>query len=219
MARLCRECWGETELSRRLEADARALKARFNEDFWCADRDHYALALDGDKRRVDSLTSNLGHLLWSGIVADDRSLATVRSLWSPELFNGWGLRTMSVADAPYNPIGYHTGTVWPHDSGLAAEGLRRYGYREEATKLAWALFECAGFFAYRLPEVFAGFARADTEIPVEYPTASRPQAWAAGAPLLALRTMLGLDANGELRRDPVLPDGVGELDLPGLPGG
>jgi glycogen debranching enzyme len=213
MARLCREFWNEPELAARLEADADILKRRFNVDFWCPERRHFALALDGDKRRVDSLTSNTGHLLWSGIVDDEHVEATIRRLMDPEMFSGWGIRTMSTADAAYNPIGYHTGTVWPHDSGLVAEGMRRYGHRQDATRLAWALFECAGYFAYRLPEVFGGFARADTQIPVEYPTASRPQAWAAGAPLLALRTILGLDADGEHRPEPCLPAGVRELGL------
>jgi glycogen debranching enzyme len=213
MARLCRDVWNEADLAARLEAEARALKRRFNEDFWCADRRHFALALDGEKRRVDSLTSNAGHLLWSGIVSDEHVEDTVGRLLEPEMFSGWGVRTMSAADAAYNPIGYHTGTVWPHDSGLVAEGMRRYGRRQEATRLAWALFECAEYFAYRLPEVFGGYARSGSLIPVEYPTASRPQAWAAGAPLLALRTILGLDADGKIRREPCLPSGVRRLEI------
>jgi glycogen debranching enzyme len=212
MARLCRELWDERELAARLETDAAALKRRFNTDFWCPERRHFALALDGAKQRVDSLTSNIGHLLWSGIVDDQYVGATIRRLMDPEMFSGWGVRTMSSADAAYNPIGYHTGTVWPHDSGLVAEGMRRYGHRQEATRLAWALLECAEYFAYRLPEVFGGFARSDSQIPVEYPTASRPQAWAAGAPLLALRTILGLDAGGQ-GGEPCLPAGVTELEL------
>jgi glycogen debranching enzyme len=215
LARLCRDVWDDWELAARLETDAHSLKRRFNHDFWCPDREHFALALDGDKKRVDSLTSNIGHLLWSGIVEESRVPSTVSCLTDGKLFNGWGVRTMSTEDAPYNPIGYHTGTVWPHDSGIAAEGLRRYGYREEATVLAWSLFESAEYFAYRLPEVFGGFDRSDTRIPVEYPTASRPQAWAAGAPLLALRTILGLDRDGELRWDPCLPADVQRLELTG----
>lgn len=211
MARLCREFWDEPELAARLEADADSLRQRFNQDFWCPKRRHFALALDGDKRRVDSLTSNTGHLLWSGIVDDEHVEAAIRGLMGPEMFSGWGVRTMSTADAAYNPIGYHTGTVWPHDSGLVAEGLRRYGRRREATRLAWALFESAEYFAFRLPEVFGGFARANSQIPVEYPTASRPQAWAAGAPLLALRTILGIDAGG--KPEACLPPGVGKLGL------
>jgi glycogen debranching enzyme len=213
MARLCRDIWNEADLAVRLEAEAQSLKRRFNEDFWCADRRHFALALDGEKRRVDSLTSNAGHLLWSGIVSDEHVEDTIGRLLEPEMFSGWGIRTMSAADAAYNPIGYHTGTVWPHDSGLVAEGMRRYGRRQEATRLAWALFECAEYFAYRLPEVFAGYARSDSLIPVEYPAASRPQAWAAGAPLLALRTILGLDADGKIRREPCLPSRVRRLEI------
>jgi glycogen debranching enzyme len=213
MARLCRDVWNEADLAARLEAEARALKRRFNEDFWCSGRRHFALALDGEKRRVDSLTSNAGHLLWSGIVSDEHAEDTIGRLLDPEMFSGWGVRTMSAADAAYNPIGYHTGTVWPHDSGLVAEGMRRYGRRQEATRLAWASFECAEYFAYQLPEVFGGYARSDSLIPVQYPTASRPQAWAAGAPLLALRTILGLDADGETRPEPCLPAGVRRLEI------
>jgi glycogen debranching enzyme len=121
---------------------------------------------------------------------------------------------MSSNDAGYNPIEYHDGTVWPHDTGLVAEGMRRYGYREEASHLALMLIQAAETFEYRLPEVFAGFAREETGEPVEYPTASRPQAWAAGAPLLALRTALGMDVvDGALRIDPHLSPGWGRVRL------
>ena len=125
---------------------------------------------------------------------------------------------MSSADAAYNPIEYHNGTVWPHDTALIAEGLRRYGYREQASALAFGLLEAAAAFADRLPEVFAGYPRAETGMPVEYPTACRPQAWAAGAPLLAVRTLLGLEVvDGELRSEPELPGGLAGLRLHGVP--
>ncbi|MEJ7697186.1 MAG: hypothetical protein WKF78_11345 [Candidatus Limnocylindrales bacterium] len=163
-------------------------------DFWLDDRGHYALALDRDKRPVDALTSNIGHLLWSGIVPPERAPALRDRLMAADMFSGWGIRTMSSRDAGYNPIEYHDGTVWPHDTAIIAEGLRRYGFREDAGRLAWALFEAAEAFEYRLPEVFAGFDREATTVAVEYPTASRPQAWASAAPLLAIRTLLGLDA-------------------------
>jgi len=130
------------------------------------------------------------------------------------MFSGWGIRTMSSQDAGYNPIEYHDGTVWPHDAAIIAEGLRRYGFREDAGRLAWALFEAAEAFEYRLPEVFAGFDRDATTVAVEYPTASRPQAWAAAAPLMAIRTLLGLDAeDGKVRSDPVLPNPIDHLEL------
>ncbi len=133
---------------------------------------------------------------------------------SPEMFSGGGIRTMSTGDSGYNPIEYHNGTVWPHDTAFVAEGIRRYGYRQEASTLTLALIEAAEAFAYRLPEVFAGFPREQTRMPVECPTASRPQAWAAGAPLLALRTALGLDVvDGTLTMRPHLTEGWGRVVL------
>lgn len=200
-ARLAKEIWGDESLAERLLVQAEELRDRFNRDFWIEERGHYALALDGQKRQVDSLTSNTGHLLWSGIVTVDRAPRVVERLMSHDMFTGWGLRTMSASDAGYNPIEYHNGTVWPHDTAIVAEGMRRYGFREEAARLAVSLFEAAQEFSYRLPEVFAGLPRNETEMPVAYPTASRPQAWSAGAPLMALRTLMGLDVNGELRSD------------------
>jgi glycogen debranching enzyme len=214
MARLAREVWGDPQLADRLERDAVALRDRFNRDYWIEARGHYALALDGEKRQVDAMSSNVGHLLWSGIVPEDRAALMAKRLMSPEMFTGWGIRTMSANDAGYNPIEYHDGTVWPHDTAFVAEGMRRYGHREQASHLALMLVQAAEAFEYRLPEVFAGFARDETGEPVEYPTASRPQAWAAGAPLLALRTALGLDVvDGVLRVDPHLSRGWGRVRL------
>jgi len=214
LARLAREIWDDPRLAHRLERDAVALRERFNRDYWIDARQHYALALDGEKRQVDSMSSNVGHLLWSGIVPKDRADMMAKRLMSPEMFTGWGIRTMSANDAGYNPIEYHNGTVWPHDTAFVAEGLRRYGHREQASHLALMLIQAAEAFEYRLPEVFAGFAREETGDPVEYPTASRPQAWAAGAPLLALRTALGLDVvDGTLRIDPHLSQGWGRVRL------
>ena len=214
MARLARDHWDDLQLADRLEREAATLRERFNRDYWIEARGHYALALDGEKRQVDAMSSNVGHLLWSGIVPDDRAATVVKRLMSPEMFTGWGIRTMSANDAGYNPIEYHDGTVWPHDTAFVAEGMRRYGHREQASHLALMLVQAAEAFEYRLPEVFAGFARDETGAPVEYPTASRPQAWAAGAPLLALRTALGLDVvDGELRTDPHLTEGWGLVRL------
>ncbi len=214
MARLAREVWDDPQLATRLEGDAARLRERFNRDYWVDAGGHYALALDGEKRQVDAMSSNVGHLLWSGIVPEDRAAMMVTRLMSPEMFTGWGIRTMAVSAAGYNPIEYHDGTVWPHDTAFVAEGMRRYGHREQASHLALMLIQAAGAFEYRLPEVFAGFAREETGAPVEYPTASRPQAWAAGAPLLALRTALGLDVvDGTLRTDPHLSQGWGRVRL------
>jgi glycogen debranching enzyme len=216
-ARLARLAWADEALAARLEADAAELKRRFNADFWNEERSHYVHALDRDKQQVDSLTSNSGQLLWSGIVAEDRAGAVVERLMAPDMFSGWGIRTMSASDAGYNPIEYHNGTVWPHDTGFIAEGFRRYGFREQASALAVAIIDAAEFFANRLPEVFGGFSREETPFPVEYATASRPQAWAAGAPLLAIRTLLGLDPlDGELRVAPHLPGSLHGLRLRGV---
>jgi hypothetical protein len=132
----------------------------------------------------------------------------------PRLFSGWGVRTMAEGDGGYNPIGYHNGTVWPHDNSFIAAGLARYGYREDAAIMALAMVEAAEFFHYRLPEVFAGYPRSATGFPVEYPTACSPQAWAAAAPLLFMTTLLGLEPSADgFQTDPVLPQGVGRLEL------
>jgi glycogen debranching enzyme len=213
-ARLMREVWRDEETAARLEADAADLKRRFNRDFWIKERRHYALALDGDKNQVDSMTSDTGHLLWSGIVEERRAAAVVRRLMRPDMFSGWGIRTMSSDDAGYNPLKYHNGTIWPHDTAICAEGMRRYGFRDEAGEVCRALIAAAERFTNQLPEVFAGFPRDDSEVPVEYPAALKPQSWAAGAPLLALRTLLGLDVvGGKLRSRPHVPKELGKLKL------
>jgi glycogen debranching enzyme len=216
-AGLAREIWADQALAARLDADAEALRRRFERDFWSEARGHYVLALDAQKQQVDSLTSNVGHLLWSGIVSERRAELTIRRLMAPDMFSGWGIRTMSADDAGYNPIEYHDGTVWPHDTAIAAEGMRRYGFRAEAADLAWALFEAAGAFHHRLPEVFAGFPRDGTGMPVQYPTASSPQAWSAAAPMMLLRTILGLDARaGHLTASAALPSAVDRVRLRGF---
>jgi glycogen debranching enzyme len=213
-ARLLREVWGDKEEAKRLERDAAELKRRFNRDFWIGRRGHYALALDRDKQPVDSLTSNVGHLLWSGIVDERRAQRVVRRLLREDMFSGWGVRSMSADDAAYNPLEYHCGTVWPHDTAIVAEGMRRYGFRDEAGRLCEALLQAAEAFGYQLPEVFAGLPRDETDAPVEYPDALKPQSWSAGAPLLALRTLLGLDASGgKVRRSPHVPESLGKLRL------
>ena len=218
-ARLARAVWGDERLADRLQSEASVLKQRFNKDFWIEDRQFFALALDGAKRKVDSLTSNIGHLLWSGIVEDDKVPHVVRHLMGPRLFSGWGVRTMAEGDAGYNPIEYHNGTVWPHDNSIIAAGLWRYGYRKEAAALITGMFVAARFFQHRLPEVFAGYARQKTGFPVKYPTASSPQAWATGAPLLAIRVLLGMEPkDNALTTDPFLPEWIGTLALLNVPG-
>jgi glycogen debranching enzyme len=218
-ARLARTVWGDGELATRLEREAAALKEQFDRDFWVPGRAHYAIALDGEKRAVDSLTSNIGHLLWSGLVADDKAEATAKVLVGDRLFSGWGIRTMAEGDAGFNPIRYHNGTVWPHDNSLAAMGLTRYGFRAEAAKVALAILEAATYFEYRLPETFAGYARTRTSFPVEYPSSCSPQAWATGTPLALLRALLALEPNADrLASDPYLPEGIGSIELTEIPG-
>jgi glycogen debranching enzyme len=218
-ARLARYFWNDPTLAEKLEQQAADLKRRFNEDFWIAERSFFALAIDGSGRKVDSLTSNIGHLLWSGIVADEKVESCIDHLMSEQLFSGWGVRTMAEGEGGYNPIGYHVGTVWPHDNSIIAWGLRRYGYRKEAARIAAGILEAATFFNGCLPEAFAGYRRNLTSFPVEYPTACSPQAWATGTPLLLIRTMLGLEPIGDhLLIDPAVPREFNRLDLLDIPG-
>jgi glycogen debranching enzyme len=213
-ARLARIVWNDPAFADELDRQAAALKRRFNRDFWVDDGKYFALALDADGNQVDALASNNGHLLWSGIVDKSKAKAVVRHLLGPRLFSGWGVRTLAEGEARYNPIGYHVGTVWPFDCSFIAWGLRRYGFKDEAARIAAGILDAADFFEGRLPEAFGGYERSVTKYPVQYPTACSPQAWSTGAPLLLLRTMLGLEPVGEhLVVDPALPVGVGHLEL------
>jgi glycogen debranching enzyme len=217
-ARLARELWKDPVYAEELEGQAADLKRRFNRDFWIADRGYYALALvDGEQ--VDSLSSNIGHLLWSGIVEKQKAKSVASHLLGPRLFSGWGVRTLAEGEERYNPVGYHVGTIWPFDNSFIAWGLRRYGFRQEAARIAAGILDAAVFFEGRLPEAFGGFARRETRYPVQYPTACSPQAWSTGAPLLLLRTMLGLEPKEDhLAVDPALPAGIGHLALLDIPG-
>ncbi|MCG2620671.1 amylo-alpha-1,6-glucosidase [Arthrobacter sp. I2-34] len=213
-ARLAREVWHDPVLAARLEKQAAELKQRFNRDFWVADGGYFAIALDADGRQVDSLTSNNGHLLWSGIVDESKARAVAGHLMGDRLFTGWGIRTLATGESRYNPIGYHNGTIWPFDNSFIAWGLRRYGFKDEAAVVAAGILEASRFFDGRLPEAFGGYPRSMTKYPVQYPTACSPQAWSTGAPLLLLRTMLGLEPVGEhLVVDPALPYTIGRLEL------
>jgi glycogen debranching enzyme len=222
-AELAREIWRDRGLAERLEREAEDLQRRFNEQFWTDARGgYYVLALDGEKRQVDSLCSNVGHLLWSGIVPEERVDATVDALMGQELWSGWGVRTMSAGDAGYNPLSYHNGTVWPHDNSLVALGLARHARWPEAQRIIQRMLGAAAHFNYQLPEVFAGLPRADTPFPIAYPTAARPQAWAAGTPVLLLQVLLGLEPDRgkhqlETRAPEELPSWAGRsLRLSGI---
>ncbi len=218
-ARLAREIWRDPAFADELERQAADLKRRFNRDYWVEDGAYFALALDEDGKQVDALSSNNGHLLWSGIVDQSKAKAVARHLLGRRLFSGWGVRTLAEGEGRFNPIGYHVGTVWPFDNSFIAWGLRRYGFEQEAAQVAAGILEAAAFFDGRLPEAFGGYAREATKYPVQYPTACSPQAWSTGAPLLLLRAMLGLEPVGDhLVVDPALPSGMGALALLEIPG-
>lgn len=214
-AELAREVWRDAALAARLEQEAEELKQRFDEAFWVEERGgYYALALDGEKNRVDSLCSNIGHLLFSGIVPTERADAIVDRLMGDDLWSGWGVRTMSAGDAAFNPLSYHNGTVWPHDNSLVASGLARYARWPECHRIIRVMMAASGHFDYELPEVFAGLHRSETGFPIAYPTAARPQAWAAGTPVLLLTLLLGLEPDP---RRQVL-ETVAPLELPSWAG-
>ncbi len=218
-ARLARAVWRDPGLADRLEKEAAELKRRFNRDFWIEDGEYFAVALDKEGRQVDTLTSNNGHLLWSGIVDKSKAKSVAAHLMGSRLFSGWGIRTLAEGEGRFNPIGYHVGTVWPFDSSFIAWGLRRYGFKQEAAQVAEGILAAAEFFDGRLPEAFGGYPRSMTKYPVQYPTACSPQAWSTGAPLLLLRTMLGLEPMGDhLVVDPVLPETIGHMELLDIPG-
>ncbi len=211
MAELARDAWRDRPLADRLDADADRLRTRFDEAFWVEERGgYYALALDAAKDRVDSMCSNIGHLLWSGIVPPERVDQIVDALMGDALWSGWGVRTMSTDDRAYSPLSYHNGTIWPHDNSLIAAGLARYARWPEAHRIVQRMLEASSFFGHELPEVFAGLPRTQTPFPISYPTAARPQAWAAGTPVLLLQVLLGLQPD---RRRQTL-ETVATVELP-----
>jgi glycogen debranching enzyme len=221
MAEIAREVWRDRSLAERLDRDADELQRRFDAAYWIPDRTCFALALDRGKAQVDSATSNMGHLLWSGIVLPERVDPVLDNLFGDELWSGWGIRTMSVADKAYNPLSYHNGTVWPHDNSLIAWGLARQRRWPELYRLSRAMFDAAPHFGWELPEVFSGIRRSESPFPVTYPTASRPQAWAAGAPVLLLQLILGLEPDRPRERlvtaaPPELPQWVGNARVTGV---
>ena len=211
LAEVARDAWRDRELADRLDREADELRQRFDEAYWCEERGgFYALALDGEKNKVDSICSNMGHLLWSRIVPPERVDAIVDQLMGEGLWSGWGVRTMSEDDAAYSPLSYHNGTVWPHDNSLIALGLAQYARWPEALRIVQRMLVASRHFDHQLPEVFAGLRRAETPFPIAYPTAARPQAWAAGTPVLLLQVLLGLQPD---RRNHRL-ESVAPLELP-----
>jgi glycogen debranching enzyme len=211
------ELFGEDPTSWR--AAAIALKERFNRDFWLEDQGWYALALDGNKQPVDALASNVGHALWSGIVDAERAPLVAERFLSREVFTGWGVRTLATSMSRYDPLSYHNGSVWPHDTALAAAGLARYGLVAAARRVIDGLLDLAERYDPHLPELLSGLSRDDVAAPVDYPASSAPQAWAAAAPLLALRTLLRLDPRvpaGRLHVSPIMPPRMRRVEIRGL---
>lgn len=196
------------------------VRARFRERFWLADRGYPALALSADGAPVDALGSHLGWCLWTGILDPDQAASVAKHLTSPDLFSGWGVRTLAASTVGASPLGYHHGGVWPHDTAIAAAGLMRYGFVDEALRLLGGLLDAAEAFGGRLPELFAGFDRADIDFPVPFPSACVPSAWASASVLLGLRTVLRFDPwvpAGVVHVAPVLPEGIGTLRVDDIP--
>ncbi|HWE70049.1 MAG TPA: glycogen debranching N-terminal domain-containing protein [Acidimicrobiales bacterium] len=211
---------GDTATFQRFRAKATELKKAFNRDFWLEEKGWFAIGLDADKKPIDSLTSNIGHCLWTGIVDEDKAALVAAKLASPEMFSGWGVRTLASNSGGYNPISYHCGSVWPHDTAIVAAGLARYGFDAIAQKLILALLDAAVAQGGRLPELFSGLDRGELSVPVGYPTSCSPQAWSAASPLLCLRTLLRLDPwvpRGKTWVCPNLPEGIGHLKVEGIP--
>lgn len=200
-----------------LRHKADALFKKFNEIFWNETEGFYAYALDGEKRPVLSIASNPGQCLWSGIVPPDRARRVADRLMKPDMWSGWGIRTLSADHRNFNPFNYQTGAVWPHDNGFIAQGMKRYGFHNETWQIAEAIMRAANYFAMdQMPELYAGTQRHDSDFPVQYLGANVPQGWAAGSIFSLLQAMLGFqpDApNKILYVDPALPDWMPELTV------
>jgi len=212
---------GDVERAERMAQDARELKRRFNEHFWMEDEQFFAMALDGRKRQVKTVCSTIGHCLWSRIVADEHVDAVAKRLLAPDMFSGWGVRTVSKSSVAYNPMSFYNGGVWPFDTAIAANGLKKHGYAQESNRIALGLFEAAlAYERTRLPELFCGFSRQFSPRPVSFPMACWPHASASGALFLVLQSMLGIyaqaDENVVYVHAPVLPKWIGEVGLRNL---
>ncbi|WP_420608361.1 glycogen debranching N-terminal domain-containing protein [Novosphingopyxis sp.] len=214
------ETLGQAERATALRGKAQDLFDHFNAVFWDDEQQFYALCLNPAKRPVMSISSNPGHLLWSGIVPQDRAAAVVRRLMADDMWSGWGVRTLSAAHPAYNPHDYQLGAIWPHDNGLIALGFKRYGFHAEAARIVKGMVDAGSrFLLHRLPEVFAGTGRDDTPFPVQYLGANVPQAWAAGAMFTFVRALLGAGvdlSDNIVSLDPFLPDWLPDLHIEGL---
>ncbi len=208
---------GQSERAALLRRKADALYTRFNEQFWDEDEGYYVLALDGDKRPVMSITSNPGHCLWSGIVPRERARRVIDRLMQPDLWSGWGIRTLSARHPAFNPFSYQNGSVWPHDNSIIAMGMKRYGFPQQAAKVCHALCDAASYFmSARPPELFAGVGRGQIAFPLRYLGSNVPQAWATGSIVAMVQILTGLQpdaAHNRLLLDPTLPKWLTELEI------
>jgi glycogen debranching enzyme len=202
---------GRTGPASAWRSEATRLAERFERDFWMADVEYYALALDGEGAPCRVITSNPGHVLWTGVARPEHAAAVGQRLMRDDVFSGWGIRTLAVGQPCYNPMSYHNGSVWPHDTAIAAVGMRRYGLGEAFITVATGLFESVlQFENMRMPELFCGFTRVEGYGPTHYPVACSPQAWAAGVVFMLIAAMLGLT--------PEAADNQLTLNRPRLPG-
>ncbi|MCU1518646.1 MAG: amylo-alpha,6-glucosidase, partial [Pseudarthrobacter sp.] len=211
---------GDLDLAAEYRDRGAQLKRQFNEQFWLPDRGYYAIALDGKKRPVDACASNMGQCLLFGLIDEDKAPLVVERLMSPEMFSGWGVRTLASDMGAYNPASYHNGSVWPHDNAIIQAGLLRYGFVAEAQRISTALLAAAEYSDGRLPELFCGFSREQFDEPVPYPTACSPQAWAATTPIMLIKSLMGYYADvarGGLWMDPALPESYGDLHITNAP--
>ena len=218
-AEIARDAWNDNSLAKKLTDEANDLKKRFNEKYWIKEKGYYAIALDKNKDLVDGLSSNNGHLLWSGIVPEERVDPIVDKLMGESMFSGYGIRTLSNQDKGYSPIGYHNGTVWPHDNSFIALGLAQYGKWDEARRLSEGMLDAAPHYNFLYPEVFAGVRKDLSAFPVNYPTSCYPQAWASGATVLFVRTLLGIypsRSKQTLELNPVIRSPETSIKLEGL---
>ena len=217
----CARKLGNSAQADMLEKAATQLAERFEESFWCPDLGTYALALDGKKERCAVRTSNAGHLLFCEMIRPERAKLVAEGLMRPQLFTGWGIRTVGKEEARYNPMSYHNGSVWPHDNALIALGFGRYGFKRAIDRVFMGLFSAVHYMELsRLPELFCGFRRAPEQGPTLYPVACAPQAWASATPFALLEASLGLEfepATDEIRlRNPRLPAFLDEVVLRNL---